>query len=224
VRADVANGLIYSKVLNEVKPFIDELDLPEGIEISYGGEREGMIDNYIPMGISLGVSVVLIFFILLIQFKTIRRSLLIMSTMLLSLFGAVFGLKIIGYPFSMTAFIGIIGLMGITVRNGIILIDYAMQLVTKEGYTYKEAAIASGKRRMRPIFLTSMAAAIGVVPMIISKSPLWGPLGTVICFGLIFGMILTLFVLPVMYWKSISREKFVDAHPAEDIPEGTIKQ
>lgn len=217
VRADVARGLIYSNVFNDVRPLIDDLDLPEGTEISYGGEIEGMIENYIPMGISLGVSVLIIFFILLIQFKTIRRSLLIMSTMLLSLFGAVLGLKIIGYPFGITAFIGVIGLMGITVRNGIILIDYAMHLVTKEGLTYKEASVASGKRRMRPIFLTSMAAAIGVVPMIISKSPLWGPLGTVICFGLIFGMILTLYVLPVLYWKSIGREKFVDAHPAEEV-------
>ena len=129
-----------------------------------------------------------------------------MSTMLLSLFGAALGLKIVGYPLGLTSFIGIIGLMGITVRNGIILIDYAMQLV-KEGMTYKEAAIAAGKRRMRPIFLTSMAAAIGVVPMILSNSPLWGPLGTVICFGLIFGMILTLYVLPVLYWKSTGKER-----------------
>jgi multidrug efflux pump subunit AcrB len=186
------------------------LAYPDGVSIEYGGELEGMIENYIPMGISLGVSVVLIFFILLIQFKTIRRALLIMSTMLLSLFGAALGLKLVGYPFGLTSFIGIIGLMGITVRNGIILIDYAMQLVTKEGYSYREAAIAAGKRRMRPIFLTSMAAAIGVVPMIMSNSPLWGPLGTVICFGLIFGMILTLYVLPVLYWKTTGKEKYVD--------------
>jgi multidrug efflux pump subunit AcrB len=131
-----------------------------------------------------------------------------MSTMLLSLFGAVLGLHIIGYPFSLTSFIGLIGLMGITVRNGIILVDYAMQLVTKEGYTYKDAAFAAGKRRMRPVFLTSMAAAVGVVPMIISNSSLWGPLGTVICFGLIFGMILTLLVLPVLYWKTTGKKRF----------------
>jgi multidrug efflux pump subunit AcrB len=210
VRADVERGVLYSGVFNHVRPQIDQLAYPDGVSIEYGGELEGMIENYIPMGISLGVSVVLIFFILLIQFKTIRRALLIMSTMLLSLFGAALGLKLVGYPFGLTSFIGIIGLMGITVRNGIILIDYAMQLVTKEGYSYREAAIAAGKRRMRPIFLTSMAAAIGVVPMIMSNSPLWGPLGTVICFGLIFGMILTLYVLPVLYWKTTGKEKYVD--------------
>jgi multidrug efflux pump subunit AcrB len=69
--------------------------------------------------------------------------------------------------------------------------------------SYKEAGLAAGKRRMRPIFLTSLAAAVGVIPMIISGSPLWGPLGTVICFGLLTGMVLTLLVLPVLYWKSV---------------------
>ncbi|MDA3892901.1 MAG: efflux RND transporter permease subunit [Salinivirgaceae bacterium] len=216
VKADVERGMIYSKVFDELKPAIDALELPEGISIEYGGEYEGMVENFIPLGYSLGFSLILIFFILMLQFKTARRALLIMATMLLSLFGAVLGLLIAGYPFSMTAFIGLIGLMGITVRNGIILIDYAMHLVTKEGYSYRKAAEAAGKRRMRPIFLTSMAAAMGVVPMITSGSPLWGPLGSVICFGLIFGMILTLFVLPALYWKSVNRENFKQFPPIEN--------
>jgi len=126
--------------------------------------------------------------------------------MLLSILGAALGLKLTGYPFSLTSFIGIIGLIGIVVRNGIILIDYAFTLVNTEGMSYKEAGIAAGKRRMRPIFLTSMAAAMGVVPMIISQSPLWGPMGAVICFGMIIGMVLTLLILPVLYWKSIGKE------------------
>jgi len=122
--------------------------------------------------------------------------------MLLSFPGAALGLWVTAYPFGMTAFIGVIGLVGIVVRNGIILIDYAMELVNHHGYNFKDAAMAAGKRRMRPIFLTSMAAAMGVVPMIISQSPLWGPLGAVICFGMIVGMLLTLYMLPVLYWMS----------------------
>lgn len=210
VSADIKRNIIYSTVFKELKPKIEELELPEGVKISYGGDDENTAENIVPLYYALITSVVLILFILLLQFKTIRRSLLIMSTMLLSLLGASLGLLVVGYPFSMTAFIGVIGLMGITVRNGIILIDYAMKLVTREGYSYREAAIAAGKRRMRPIFLTSMAAAMGVVPMIISASPLWAPLGTVICFGLIFGMILTLFTVPVLYWRSAFREKYKD--------------
>ncbi|MBQ4230246.1 MAG: TolC family protein, partial [Salinivirgaceae bacterium] len=113
--------------------------------------------------------------------------------------GAVIGLKLTGYPFSITAFVGITSLCGMIVRNGIILIDYARELRDKEKLMVREAAIAAGKRRMRPIFLTSAAAAMGVVPMIISRSPLWGPLGTVICFGLLVSMVLALFVLPILY-------------------------
>ncbi|WP_423127091.1 efflux RND transporter permease subunit [Gaoshiqia sp. Z1-71] len=201
VKADIQRDHIPSVVLKTIKPKIDQLNIPAGLSLEYGGDDEATIENMIPLTYSLATSVLIIFFILIIQFKTTRRALLIMSTMLMSILGAALGLKLTGYPFGMTSFIGLMGLAGIVVRNGIILIDYAMQLVTHEGYTYKEAAIAAGKRRMRPIFLTAMAAAMGVVPMIISRSPLWGPLGAVICFGLIVGMVLTLMILPVLYWK-----------------------
>lgn len=207
VMADVDRGVVASDVFNRIQPKVDALNLPEGVKINYGGDYEATAEQMPKLMFSLIVSVVIIFFILLLQFKTMRRALLIMSTMVLSIPGTAIGLKLLGYPFGMTAFIGVIGLVGIVVRNGIILIDYAFYLVRNEGYSFKEAGIASGKRRMRPIFLTSMAAAMGVVPMIISQSTLWAPLGTVICFGMIIGMILTLFVLPVLYWKSTGKEK-----------------
>lgn len=201
VKADIQGDLIPSNVLKTVRPKIDQLNLPAGLSLEYGGDHEASVRNMIPLSYSLATSILIIFFILIIQFKTTRRALLVMSTMLMSILGAALGLKLTGYPFGMTSFIGLMGLAGIVVRNGIILVDYAMHLVTNENHTYKEAAIAAGKRRMRPIFLTAMAAAMGVVPMIISRSPLWGPLGAVICFGLIVGMVLTLMILPVLYWK-----------------------
>ena len=123
-----------------------------------------------------------------------------MSTMLLGLPGASIGLWMMHYPFSLTAFIGITSLCGIVVRNGIILIDYLEELRALHGMSVKDAALAAGKRRMRPIFLTSAAAAVGVLPMIASRSSLWGPLGSVMCFGLLFGLILSLLVLPVLYY------------------------
>lgn len=204
IQADVNNLVTYSTVVSQLKPYIEKLDLPQGVELSWGGEKEETIENYVPMGYSMVTSIVLIYFILLFQFRGIKKALLVMSTMLLSIPGAVLGLLLVGYPFGLTTFIGIIGLMGITVRNGIILVDYALELQREHQLNIREAAISAGKRRMRPIFLTAMAAAVGVVPMIMSGSPLWGPLGTVICFGLIVGMIMTLFILPVMYWVSFA--------------------
>lgn len=119
--------------------------------------------------------------------------------MILTLPGTAIGLTLMRYPFSTTAFIGIISLCGMVVRNGIILIDYANELKEKQRMPVHEAALAAGKRRMRPIFLTSAAASAGVISMIISRSPLWGPVGTVICFGLLVAMVLTLYLLPIMY-------------------------
>ena len=202
VKADIKRNIIASTVFNKIRPEVEQIELPGGMMIEYGGDQETTAEQMPKLITSLVVSVLFIYFILMLQFKTTRRAILIMSTMLLSFPGAALGLWVTGYPFSMTAFVGVIGLVGIVVRNGIILIDYAMELVNHHGMNYREAALAAGKRRMRPIFLTSMAAAMGVVPMIISQSPLWGPLGAVICFGMIMGMILTLYMLPVLYWVS----------------------
>ena len=199
ISVDNEAGVMASSIFNEIKPQIESLNLPDGVSIDYGGDYEGNVEVFLPMTIALGLSIVIIFFILLFQFKKVKLSLLIMSTMLLGLPGAVVGLLLLGYPFSMTAFIGITSLCGMVVRNGIILIDYARELRGKNKMPVHEAAIAAGKRRMRPIFLTSAAASVGVIPMILSRSDLWGPLGTVICFGLLISMVLTLYILPILY-------------------------
>jgi multidrug efflux pump subunit AcrB len=200
VRVDMERGIYAANIFNEARPIIDAIKLPEGVNIVYGGEYEFGNENMTPLYYALAVSIVLMFLVLLAQFRSIKTSLLIMATLPLSIFGAALGLKIIGYPVGITAFMGIISLMGIVARNGIILISYAEELRREHNHSIEEAVIAAAKRRMRPIFLTSAAAAVGVIPMIASGSSLWGPLGTVICFGLIFSMVLTLFVLPALYY------------------------
>ncbi|MCX2429646.1 efflux RND transporter permease subunit [Pedobacter sp. GR22-10] len=207
VLSEAQNGIRSSEILKTVKPAIDKLKLPEGITLQYGGDAESSSENQPGMMTALGVSLILIFITLLFQFKSFGKSLIILATFPLSLLGAFLGLYVTGNPMGMTAFMGIISLIGIVVRNGIILVDYADELVTDHGYTIKAAALASAKRRMRPIFLTSAAAAVGVVPMIAGKSPLWAPLGSVLAFGLIVSMILTLFVVPVLYYRFIKPEQ-----------------
>lgn len=206
VLSEAQNGIRSSEILKTVRPAIDKLKLPEGITLQYGGDAESSSENQPGMMTALGVSLVLIFITLLFQFKSFGKSLIILATFPLSLLGAFLGLYVTGNPMGMTAFMGIISLIGIVVRNGIILVDYADELVKDHGYTIKAAALASAKRRMRPIFLTSAAAAVGVVPMIAGKSPLWAPLGSVLAFGLIVSMILTLFVVPVLYYRFIKPE------------------
>jgi multidrug efflux pump subunit AcrB len=200
VFAEIKRGILPASVFNKIKPLVDKMDLPPGVSIEYGGDYQMTQENITPFYYSLVVTIIAIFLILMFQFKNIKTSLLIMVTLPLSVFGAAFGVFVTGYPFGTTAFIGLIGLMGIVVRNGVIFVSYAEELRHDFGYSLEEAAISAGKRRMRPIFLTSAAAAVGVIPMIASGSSLWGPLGTVICFGLIFALVLSLLVLPVLYY------------------------
>jgi multidrug efflux pump subunit AcrB len=206
VTSEAQNGIRASKVQASIEPKIAALDIPEGIRIQYGGEIENSGENQPGMGASLGVSLILIFLTLLFQFKNFKKTLIILATFPLSLLGAFLGLFLTGNPMGMTAFMGIISLIGIVVRNGIILVDYADELVHDHGYTIKAAALAAAKRRMRPIFLTSSAAAVGVIPMILGKSPMWGPLASVLAFGLMVSMVLTLFVVPVLYFLFVKPE------------------
>ncbi|HTY12063.1 MAG TPA: efflux RND transporter permease subunit [Bacteroidota bacterium] len=200
VLAEIKRGLLAAPIFNKIKPLVDNMDMPSGISIEYGGDHQMSDENITPMYNSLIVSIILIFLILMFQFKNIKTTLLIMVTLPLSVFGAAIGIFLTGYPFGTTAFIGLIGLFGIVVRNGVIFVSYAEELRHEHGHTLEEAAISAGKRRMRPIFLTSAAAAVGVIPMIASGSSLWGPLGTVVCFGLLFALVLSLLVLPVLYY------------------------
>lgn len=199
VRVDVKNGVLASTVQEKLQKFVGGLGPMRDVTVTWGGEAQSMVEQYTPLTMSLLTSVAFIYLILLFQFRRHKKALVVMLTMPLGLFGAVVGLQVTGYPFGFTSFMGVISLMGVVVRNGIILVGYAEDL-QRDGMDLREASIAAGKRRMRPIFLTSAAAAVGVIPMITSRSPLWGPMGAVTCFGLILSMILTLFVLPVAYW------------------------
>jgi multidrug efflux pump subunit AcrB len=200
VLADVDRDTYAAGIFSKVRPAVEALPLPPGMSISYGGEEEMSVEDLTPLYYALAVSIALIFMVLLAGFRKAKTALLIMTTMPLSIFGAAFGVVVAGYPFSVTAFIGLIGLIGIVVRNGIIYVSYAEELRHEHGHTLEEAAMSAARRRMRPIFLTSAAAAVGVVPMILSRSPLWGPLGSAICFGLAFALVLSLIVLPVLYY------------------------
>jgi len=216
IRVDIEKGAVANVVQGKMTPKIEELDIPSHIRINYGGEHEMSEENLLPMGISLLISVLLIILILIWHFKSFKHAALSFITMPLSILGAALGLLLMQYPFGFTSFLGILALCGIVVRNGIILIDFADELRLHHGKNVLQAAILSAQRRMRPIFLTSSAAAVGVTPMIISRSSLWGPLGTVIAFGLLVSMVLTLYVLPALYWLFFRNEEKAEEENNEE--------
>lgn len=227
IMSEVAQGLNVTEVNNEIMAQMGKTKLPSGISVSYGGEAESNEENMPTLVGALLIAIVIIFFILLAHFRTISTATLLLFSLSLTLFGATMGVLITGVDFSLTCFLGIISLMGILVRNAIIMYDYAEELrgqdatdemiaehgytrdklvqhnfLTKDGHrlTTKAAIYISARRRMRPIFLTSAAASMGVIPMIIGKSGLWMPMGAVICFGTLITMVFILTVLPIGYW------------------------
>jgi multidrug efflux pump subunit AcrB/outer membrane protein TolC len=198
VRAFVGSGHYASELLDAVRPAIEKLPLPAGYRIEYGGDKSNSDETMPDMLTALGISLVAIFLTLLIQFRQVSTTLIVMFSIPLALPGAVLGLIISHNPFGFTAFMGLISLCGIVVRNAIILIDYINEKM-REGHSLEKAATEAGERRLRPIFLTTMAAAAGVLPMILSKSGLWSPLASVIAVGLIWSMFITLIVIPVLF-------------------------
>lgn len=206
ISADMVGNATQPRAMKKVMRYVDQMTLPEGVSISYGGltELNKRIMPDIVMTVLMALLVLLA--LLVYHFKKISISLLSLSVSGLCLFGAFFGLWLFHLNVSITAVLGLISLIGIIVRNAIIMYEYADELVHKEHMTSRDAAYQAGLRRMRPIFLTSATTALGVVPMILAATSLWMPMGVVICFGTIFTLPLVVVILPIAYWKVYERE------------------
>ncbi|MCF8401160.1 MAG: efflux RND transporter permease subunit, partial [Bacteroidales bacterium] len=200
-------GYLASGIQDAIQPEVDKISLPAGYTLEYGGDIKNQKETFGHMIVALIISLVAIYLILLFEFRDMLRPLIIMVSIPLTLFGSILGLVVTGNVFSFTAFVGLIALVGIVIRNALIIVDYADGLANTENISRHQAALESGKRRLRPIFLTTMAAAIGVVPMIVLKDPLWAPLASVFAFGIVFSMVLTLMVIPALYGLLIKNKK-----------------
>ena len=193
---------IQNYIDTEIRP-----NLPEGVSIEYGG-LSSLNTAVIPQllwSLIAAIAVLLVF--LVAYFKKVNLAVLTLGSSTLCMFGAFFGEWIFGLDFGMTSLLGVVSLIGIVMRNGIVMYEYAETLRFDQGLPVKEAAMKAGSRRMRPIFLTSATTALGVLPMIITRNPLWMPMGVVICFGVVLSMVIILAVMPVMYWQIFRKSK-----------------
>lgn len=210
VYADLNSGSSQPDAMREIKDFLASQivpNLPEGVEVDFGG-LSSVNGKVIPeILLSLICAVLVLFGFLLYHFKNISLSVLTIVLSLLSLFGASFGLWIFNLDFSITAVLGVVSLIGIVVRNGILMFEYAQTLRLEQGFDPRKAAMEAGKRRARPIFLTSCTTALGVLPMVISADDLWMPMGVVICFGTMLSIVLIVEIMPVCYWLMYRNEK-----------------
>ncbi len=201
-----------SNVLNRtaaVWDAIKDVPVPEGVTVVRGGEYANTIELMPEIGLALVMAVAIIFFILLFHYTQAGVAALLVFSLLLCIPGAGIGMVIDGTVISLTCVLGIVSLMGILVRNAIVLLDYAEEL-RNTGMNLKDAVVNASRRRMRPIFLTSAAATMGVVPMVLGGSALWQPMGVIVFWGTPITMIFILTTIPVAYWKMQARKKDAD--------------
>ena len=210
IGADLKYGFSQPEVMKKIDRYVEtELKpaMPQGVEVSYGG-LTNVNGQVIPqIALSFLAAVLVLFVFQLYHFGKLDIVFLTLSASLICVFGACLGLWVFQLDFSITAVLGVVSLIGIIVRNAIIMFEYAEDLRKNHHLSSREAGFQAGKRRMRPIFLTSATTALGVIPMIVAHTSLWMPMGVVICFGTIFSLPLVVTVLPVAYWQIFKNAK-----------------
>ena len=197
-------GRDVKSVVNDIQARLDgKLKLPEGYYVTYGGQFENLVKANERLAVAVPAALLLIFILLFFTFYSIKQSLLIFTAIPLSAIGGVFALWFRGMPFSISAGIGFIALFGVAVLNGIVLIGYFNQL-KEEGWDDVLERIKEGtKVRLRPVIMTAAVASLGFLPMALSSgagAEVQKPLATVVIGGLITATLLTLIVLPILYF------------------------
>ena len=201
VTAQFAQGVYAAPVENRVAEIMeDEIDLPQGVRAEVGGEIEYNKESLPQIFGGVAISMIIVFFFLLFNFKKFGITFVCIAALGLMIPGALIGLGLMDRTLGLTSVMGVITLMGMIMRNEILIFEHANDLI-KKGVPVKQAAYEAGKRRMVPIFLTTATTAVGVVPMIIAQSSFWMPVGVTIFAGGIGSLIMVVTMLPVIYWK-----------------------
>nr|WP_315200067.1 efflux RND transporter permease subunit [uncultured Flavobacterium sp.] len=199
VSAMSAKGFYANDLLVDIIPKLDKLKMPEGYYYKLSGEKESEGDalggNFLSVII---LSTFLFIAVLLLQFKTFKGIIIVLSIIPLGVLGGVLFLLATGNPMSLVAIIGFIGLSGIQVKNSLLLVDFTNQL-RQEGKSIDEAIAIAGETRFLPVVLTSITAICGLIPLALNSNPQISPLAIVLIGGLISSTILSRIVTPVMY-------------------------
>ena len=219
VTGQFANGVYAAPVESRVAEIMQqEIDVPQGVRTEVGGEIEYDGEALPQIFGGVAIAMVIIFFFLLFNFKKYGVTIVCIAALGLMIPGALIGLGLMNRTLGLTSIMGVITLMGMIMRNEILIFEHAIDLIKKfapDGFpvgateeyrrqyneAVRQAAYDAGKRRMVPIFLTTATTAVGVVPMIIAQSSFWMPVGVTIFAGGIGSLIMVVTMLPVIYWK-----------------------
>ena len=173
------------------------MDIPAGYRIDFGGESQELQEVFMDMFTKMIIGIILILFILIIQFNSYRQVLIILFTIPLAMIGVIWGMALARLTVDIPSFIGIVSLAGIVVNNAIILIDEINRELSRGKYVI-DAVINAGRVRLRPVFLTTVTTVFGLLPLSITQ-PDWRNMGFTIIFGLTFSTFLTLVIVPTLY-------------------------
>ena len=182
------------KILSEINSY----NFPSEYDYTLSGELEQRGKSFAGMRIALIIALLSIFMVLVLQFKSFTQPFIIFSTLPFAVIGMVWGLFFSNNPFSLTAFIGFISLMGIVINDSIILVSFA-NAQRKEGKTITQALKIACQTRFIPIVLTSITTIGGILPLTLNGGSMWAPMGWTMMGGLCISTILTLIIVPVLY-------------------------
>ena len=228
--SNVLTGFNPNEVVAKVQTELDAFHAPAGINIKMGGQQEEQAETMGFLGNAFLASIALIFLLLVMQFNSFSRTVIILSEVLFSLIGVIMGVALFKTPFSIAiSGIGIVALAGIVVRNGILLVEF-MDLMLKEGMEPYEAIVEAGRTRMTPVLLTATAAILGLIPLALGmnidfatlltefdpniyiggdSADFWAPLAWTMIYGLAFATFLTLILVPVLMLQSFKFKAWV---------------
>lgn len=194
---NVSLGELASQIQTEV----DKLSMPQGVTVRLAGQYENLQKTFSDLGMLLMLIVILVYVVMASQFESFKKPAIIMSTVPFALTGVILSLWITGTSLDMIGALGFVMLVGIVVKNGIVMVDYT-NLMRDRGHELKEAIALAGQSRLRPVLMTAMTTMLGMLPMALSSgegSEMWRPLGIVVIGGLLISTLITLFVVPTLY-------------------------
>ena len=216
VTAGIADGSNVTLVSAEVTKAVESMELPEDVTIQFNGENEAIMEAMGQVMLMLLLGVVLVYFVMVAQFQSLREPLIVMFTIPLAFTGGFLVLLLSGTELSVISLIGFVMLVGIIVNNGIVLVDYINQQ-RLAGMDRREAIVDAGTTRLRPILMTSLTTILGLIVTALAKNSgtsLIQPVALVCIGGLLYATLMTLFVVPCMY-EIVSKKKLRHVDEAE---------
>lgn len=195
------SGAAMSEVIADIEKEMAQVDIPEGLYVQVGGTYEDQQESFADMMTLLLLIVILVYIVMATQFESFRMPFIILFSLPFAFTGVFLALYLTNTPLSIIALIGAIMLVGIVVKNGIVMVDFA-NLLRERGESLSQAVINAGKSRLRPVLMTTLTTILGMFPLAMSVgegSETWQPMGIAVIGGLTFSTVLTLVVVPIVY-------------------------